>query len=90
MTQIELVPDLDHCIETVARLEYRRSVEEYLRQGGGNQELEAKIELLRQFLEVANFHRLRRESEKHLVKGKKVKFVIQGHEGKLTYKLKLL
>ncbi len=90
MTQIELVPDLDHCIETAARLEYRRSVDEYLRQGGGGQELEAKIELLRQFLETANFRELRRESERYLEEGKKVKFIIRWHEGKLTYELKTL
>lgn len=90
MTQVELMPDLEHCIETLARLEYQQSVSKYLRQEGVDQELEARIELLRLFLETANFRELRRESEKYLMEGKRVKFVIALCGGKLTYELKIL
>ena len=38
--------------------------------------MEEKIELLKAFLESADFGRLRSQSEAHLVKGKKVKVVI--------------
>ncbi len=45
-------------------------------EGGGDRGLEEKIELLKAFLESANFGRLRSQSEAYLVIGKKVKFVI--------------
>ncbi len=88
MTQIELVPDLSHCIETVAKQEYRQRLQEYLKRGEENPELEERIELLKRFLETADFHKLRRESEKHLVEGKRVKFIITLQGGELTHELK--
>ncbi|GAH43195.1 unnamed protein product, partial [marine sediment metagenome] len=44
--------------------------------GREDKELEERIELLKAFLESADFGRLRSQSEKHLIEGKKVKFVI--------------
>ena len=76
MISIELFASLEHCIETVARDEFRSSVGRYLEGGLGDKELEEKIELLKAFLESADFGRLRSQSEAYLVKGKKVKFVI--------------
>lgn len=89
MTQIELVPDLSHCVETVAKQEYRRRLQEYLKRGEENPELEEKIELLKRFLETADFHKLRRESEKYLIEGKKVKFIITLKGGELTHELRI-
>ena len=59
MDQIELVPDLSHCIETVARREYENLARNYLQSGKGDSELGEKIELLRSFLESADFRKLR-------------------------------
>jgi len=85
--RIELMPDLSHCIETVAKREYWASVEKYLK---GERNLEEKIELLKQFLETADFRQLRRESEKHLIEGKGVKFLLYSEEGELRYEMKIL
>jgi hypothetical protein len=82
--QIELFPSLSHCVETTAKQEFRKSVDEYMEKQGDKQ-LEDRIELLKAFLESMDFRELRCESEKHLVEGKKVRFVIRWEENKLHY-----
>jgi hypothetical protein len=52
------------------------------------QELEGRIELLRMFLATWDFRELRRESEKLLVQGKTVRFVLYPEKGKLRYEMK--
>ncbi len=52
-------------------------------------ELVEKLELLRLFLESADFNKLRSEFEKHLVAGKKVKFILPLEEGKPKYEMKI-
>jgi hypothetical protein len=81
-TRIELIPTLSHCVETVAKREYWKNVDEYLRNKKSNRKLEERIELLRSFLESADFVTLRRRSEKHLVGGKWVKFTLSIEDGK--------
>jgi len=76
MLKVELIPDLTHCIETVAKREHAAVLKQLLRPGQGNKELEEKLEILRLFLERADFKRLRAESEKRLMEGRKVKFVV--------------
>lgn len=80
--RIELIPTVSHCIETVAKKEYWKSVDEYLKKREEDNKLEEKIELLRSFLETADFGILRRQSEKHLMNGKQVKFTISIKNGK--------
>ena len=87
MDQIELVPDLYHCIETVARKEYEDLARSYLQAGKGDSELGEKIELLRRFLESADFRKLRKQSEGYLLKGQKVKFILYPEHGKTKYKM---
>jgi len=53
-----------------------------------NRRLERKIELLRTFLETADFRKLRAESEKLLVEGERVKFILTEAEGKPEYEMK--
>jgi hypothetical protein len=84
--QIELFPSLSHCIETTAKQEFWKSVDEYMEKQGDKQ-LEDRIELLKAFLESMDFRQLRRESEKHLVQGKKVRFVIRWEENKPQYEI---
>jgi len=50
-----------------------------------DKELERKSELLKAFLESADFRKLRRESEKHLIQGRTVKFIIYWEENKPNY-----
>jgi hypothetical protein len=76
MLKIELIPDLSHCIETVAKREHTQISKQLLKSGEGNKELEEKLEVLGTFLETADFRKLRAESEKILMDGKNVKFVV--------------
>jgi len=76
MLKVELIPDLSHCIETVTRKEHAETVRQLLGKVKEHKQLEEKIELLEAFRETADFKKLRRESEKHLVEGKEVKFIV--------------
>ena len=87
-TYIELEPELDACIETKARREYNRVLSELLKKGE-EKELAERLDILRLFLESADFNRLRSESEKHLVAGKTVRFVMYLENGKPEYEMKI-
>jgi hypothetical protein len=87
MDCIELFPSLSHCIETTAREEFWNSANRYMEGGQEDKELEAKIELLKAFLESMDFKKLRSQSERYLVEGKQVKFVISWKEGKPSYEI---
>lgn len=52
-----------------------------------DKKLEEKIELLKAFLESVDFKNLRSQSEKYLVEGKQVKFVISWEERKPNYEM---
>ena len=85
--QIELVPDLSHCVETMARKKYQDLARSYIREGKDDAESQEKIELLRHFLETADFRKLRGESEAYLLKGKKVKFILYREGSETKYRL---
>jgi len=87
MDGIELSPNLAHCIETTAREEFWNSVNRYMESGQEDKKLEERIELLKAFLESMDFKRLRSQSEKYLVEGRHVKFVISWKEGKPSYEM---
>ena len=76
MDCIELFPSLNHCIETTAREAFWNSVNQYMESGHEDKELEGRIELLKAFLESMDFKKLRSQSERYLIEGQKVKFVI--------------
>jgi wyosine [tRNA(Phe)-imidazoG37] synthetase (radical SAM superfamily) len=86
--RIELVPTLEHCIESAARHEFRKAAEEYMQLNKEDKDLEERIELLRMFLDTADFRRLRAESEKHLTEGKIVRFILTLDKGKPHYEMK--
>jgi len=77
MTQIELIPDIDHCIETVAKQRYAEIVRRLFTSGENNAELFEVGRILKNFLETADFKKLRVESERHLAEGKRVKLVLR-------------
>ncbi len=89
MMQIELVPDLTHCVETMARKEYQNLARSYLQEGRDDAEFQEKIEMLRSFLETADFRKLRRESEAYLLKGEKVKFILYREGNETKYRLSI-
>jgi hypothetical protein len=86
--KIELEPDLDCCVETLAKREYERGLREVLN-GKESPELTERMEVLRVFLEDANFKRLRGEYEPYLTQGKRVKFIMYLEEGKPKYSFEI-
>jgi hypothetical protein len=80
--RIELIPTLDRCVETAAKQELSRSTNEYLRKGEEDRDLEERIELLNMFLESLDFAELRSQSERHLLKGRTVRFIVCLRQGK--------
>ncbi|MFC1940237.1 hypothetical protein ACFLXO_06095 [Chloroflexota bacterium] len=81
MLKVELIPDLTYCIETVAKREHTAVLKQLLKPGQGNKELEEKLEILRLFLETADFRQLRAKSEKRFMEGRKVIFVVYVDNG---------
>lgn len=88
MLRVKLHPDLSRCIETVARDEYERGLRSLLA-GEGGERLAERTELLRLFLETADFSDLRRQSERYLLEGKKVASIVYMAEGALRYELQV-
>ncbi len=76
-------------METQAKRQYNQIQRELLK-GNDKSELAEKLETLRLFLESADFNKLRSESEKHLIEGKKVKFILHLVKGKPKYKMKII
>jgi len=87
MDGIELFPSLSHCIETIAKEEFWNSVNQYMEGGLKDKKLEERIEFLKTFLESMDFKKLRSQSERYLVEGKQVKFVISWKESTPSYEM---
>jgi len=85
--RIALTPTISHCIETVSKREYWENVNNYLKKRKEDKMLEEKIELLRYFLETADFANLRRQSEEHILHGKQVQFIVSIKNKKLLYEM---
>jgi hypothetical protein len=81
MLKIELVPTFSQCIETVAKKEYDEAVRQLLASGEHNRKLLEIVGILKNFLETADFKKFRAESERHLVEGRYVKFIIYEEGG---------
>ena len=77
MMEIKLEANLSDCIETVARREYERALSILLRGNQEDRQLEEKLELLRLFLESADFGRLRSLSEDLLLAGRRIRFILK-------------
>ena len=88
MDRLELVPELSQCIETLARNEYRETLRRLLA-GETDKELTEKSEILREFIETTDLKKLRRQSEKHLVQGKRVKFVVSREGRKVKHEMRV-
>jgi hypothetical protein len=86
MVPIELKPNLSNCIETLSKKEYERTLNLLLKKGPVDEELGERLEVLKLFLESADFGHLRSQYEGYLTEGKKVTFLIYPEEGKVSYK----
>ena len=90
MLKVELVPDLTHCIETVAKREHAAVLKQLLTPGQRNKELEEKLEILRLFLERVDFKQLRAESERQLTEGRRVKFTVYLSNDMPEYEMRIM
>jgi hypothetical protein len=73
----------------VAKREYSEIVRQLLAIVEDNEELHERAELLRSSLETTDFKRLRTDSERYLVEGMYVKFVIYGQGGIPKYEMRI-
>ncbi len=89
MTRIELSPTVEECIETMARRRFHRLTESILRGEKADDATLDEIELLRRFLETADFARLRAGSEKELHSGRSVTFQVFRTHGKVTHRMQV-
>jgi hypothetical protein len=82
--EIQFEPDLAHCIQSLAESEYEQAQRELLQKEEDGY-LQQKFEVLKLFLQSADFGKLRSAYEKHLVEGKKVKFRVRSIDGQLEF-----
>ena len=85
---IELEPNLEACVETQARREYNRLAGELFK-GAEETDGAERLELLRLFLESADFKKLRAGSEKYLIEEKKVRFIVRSAGGRPDWEMKV-
>ena len=76
-------------METKAKREYNNTLSELLKKGE-QEGLAEKFELLRLFLESTDFSQMRNEYEKHLIEGKRVRFILYLVAGKPKYEIKII
>ena len=76
------------CVETKAKRQYERLVNELLEKGDEG-DLAEKLEILRLFLESTDFSKLRNEYEKHLLEERRVKFRLYLVKGKPEYEVRV-
>lgn len=82
-----LYPTLDACIETQAKRLFNQTATQLLK-SPENPNLQEQLETLRVFLEQADFHKLRAESESLLLEGKKVTFEVWIEDAKAQWTMK--
>jgi len=87
MMEIKLKPTLSHCIETVAKREYERVLSILLKRDQEDTRLAEELELLRLFLESADFGRLRGLSEDLLIDGRNVEFTLKSIDSPPGYEV---
>ena len=75
-------------METQAKRQFEQVLSRLLK-GEKEKELTEKLGILKLFLESADFSQLRSESEKHLLAGEKVKFILHLKEGKPEYEMRI-
>jgi hypothetical protein len=74
---ITLEPDTSHCVETVAKKEYERVLGLLMKDSQEDSQLEERLELLRFFLESADFGDLRSRCDEFLLNGRRVTLTLK-------------
>ena len=85
--RLTIEPRGNECIETVAKRKYWSTVDEYMKSGAKN--LEVEIEMLRKFLEETDVSKYRSEMEELIAQDKKVSLVLaMDDDGKISAEIK--
>jgi len=86
---LKLEPDVSHCIQTVAKKEYEKVLSLLLKNDQADVEKEETLELLKLFLESADFGKLRMRCDEFLLKGKRVAVTLKSCSKANTYEIEL-
>jgi hypothetical protein len=89
LMEIKLEPCLSSCIETVAKREYKKVLSILLKPDQEDAQMEEKLELLKLFLESADFNQLRSLSDKFLLKGERVEFILKSTNNPPKYEIEI-
>ena len=87
--EIMLEPTTDACIETITKKEYEKVLSALLKAPDEDPELAEELELLRIFLETADFGELRSRSDEFLLAGRRVEFSLRSKEDAPGYALEM-
>jgi hypothetical protein len=90
MPTLELYPTVEQCIEATAKIEFIRLATHCFNGGTVDTEVEAQIEILRDFLETADFRTLREESAFWLIVGERVRFTLTDDGENLSYRMEVI
>lgn len=88
--EIKLEPGLTHCIETMAKKEYERVLGQLLKGKEEDSQLAEELELLRIFLESADFGRLRGRCDDYLTAGKRVEARLRSSDSVPGYEIEIV
>lgn len=90
MMEIKLEPSLTHCIETTAKREYERVLGRLLKGKEEDSQLAEELELLRTFLESADFGELRSHCDDSLTAGKRVEVRLTSSNSAPGYEIEIV
>ena len=88
--EIKLEPTLASCIETVTKKEYERVLGALLKMDHEDENLAEELELLRTFLESADFGDLRSRTDELLLQGKKVECILKTTDSPQGYGIEII
>ncbi len=90
MMEIKLEPSVSHCIETMAKKEYEKVLSQLLKEMEEDSQLAEELELLRIFLESADFRQLRNHCDDLLTAGKRVEVRLRSSDSAPGYEIKIV
>ncbi len=90
MMEIKLEPSLSHCCETMAKREYERVLGQLLKEMEEDGHLGEELELLRVFLESADFGQLRSRCDDLLTAGKRVEVRLRSSGSAPGYEIEIV
>jgi hypothetical protein len=86
---VTLEPDTSHCVETVAKKEYERVLNLLINGNQPDSQLEDRLELLRLFLESADFGKLRSRCDDFLLHGRRIVVRLTSTTEALEYEIEI-